>query len=178
MSPEHLQSRHSGGRGYGAPADVWALGVALYVMLTGNFPFGHRVSARDTLQMFHAIQNETIEYPAWLSEGAVGMLKGLLNRDVLKRFTISEIKSHPWMRETHWAQVREDSAREVPQEDVLELMDEHKISMIEDNVGSSETSKCLEDVVSSVSGCSSESTARRKQGVPGFELLGFGFLNV
>lgn len=128
--------------------------------------------------MLDAVQNEKIKYPAWLSQEAIGMLTGLLDRDELERFNILEIKSHPWMRKTDWAQVREDCVRDVPQEDVLALVREQRISMIEEKINNSNKMviRNVEDI-SPVSWSGSDSGKQQKQAVPIFELLGFGYLN-
>lgn len=178
MSPEHLHPARTGStlHGYGAPADIWALGVTLYLLLTGDYPFARRVSAVNVAEMFYAIHNEKIEYPEWLSADAVGILQGLLNRDAQERLGIAEIKSHPWMRGVDWARVKEDSLRDVPQEDVLALLQEHGIGTIEDRVGNT-FEKALYDgkMFSSISAASTESERRRKSPEPTFELLGFDY---
>lgn len=178
MSPEHLNGGHVTRRGYGAPADVWALGVSLYLMLTGKYPFGSSISPKDSPAMFDAIRSEEIVYPSWMGEDVVEMLKGLLDRNVLKRFNIEEIKSHPWMNGINWMQVQADSAGMVPQKDVLALMTEHGVRMVEEQ-GQLEGCSQNEDSFSFVSNSGSESFCPiRRKSSPDMGLVGFGYLNL
>lgn len=178
MSPEHFNWGHGANRGYGAPADVWALGVSLYLMLVGNYPFGRYVSPKDSPAMFDAIRSEEIVYPSWMGEEAVGMLKGLLERDVLKRFNIEEIKSHPWMKSIDWNQVQADSADNIAQEDVLALMRESGVRKVEEQ-NELEDSSQYEDnfslVSSSVSDLSTKLSPWSRKPAPDMGLVGFGY---
>lgn len=171
MSPEHLQG------GYGAPADVWALGVTLYLMLMGHYPVGRGVSPRDSPAMFDAIVNEEISFPEWLSVEAVDLLKGLLQRNTLERFDIAEIKSHPWMKGVDWIGLRADAAEDLPREDVLNVLEENGVKTIEDGAKTEDDLLAEEPVFSSLSGSGSGASRRRKS-VPLTELVAFGYLNI
>lgn len=178
MSPEHLKGGQTKERGYGAPADVWAMGVTLYIMMTGEYPFGRDVSSRNSAAMFTAIQTEDIVYPSWLSEEAVSMLKGLLNRESLDRFDINDIKGHAWMGSIDWEQLKLDSTTDVPQVDVLSVLQESEVKLVGDAVGESEKVIPNADLFSSLSGSSSDGSKKRKKGVlDGYELLGFGYVS-
>ena len=91
MAPEIIQ-----GEGYeGFPVDIWSAGVALYIMLSGNIPFN-----RDKT---HDLQSAIINLPYKkiddISESANDLLKNILEKDPLKRFTPDQILEHPWMNE-------------------------------------------------------------------------------
>lgn len=128
MSPEHVR----GGDGYGAPADFWALGVTLFMMLVGKHPVAEDVHAQNIVSLHYCIANEDVQYPDWMDEDAVSLLKGLLCRDASQRFGFAEVKSHPWLARVNWAQLKHDSLHHVKQDDVLALLDEAQIRTIEE----------------------------------------------
>ncbi len=91
MAPEIIQ-----GDGYeGFPVDIWSAGVALYIMLSGNIPFN-----RDKT---HDLQSAIVNLPYKkiddVSESANDLLKSILEKDPVKRFTPDQILEHPWMNE-------------------------------------------------------------------------------
>ena len=91
MAPEIIQ-----GDGYeGFPVDIWSAGVALYIMLSGNIPFN-----RDKT---HDLQSAIINLPYKkiddISESANDLLKNILEKDPVKRFTPDQILEHSWMNE-------------------------------------------------------------------------------
>lgn len=176
MAPELLQTRKTRHVGYGAPADVWAMGVTLYIMLTGKYPFARDASSRDHASMYYAIENEEIEFPEWLSSEAVSMLRGLLERDALERFELREIKSHAWMKGVDWEQVKFDAANDVPQEELVALLREQGLRPKEELISGGEKAAAGGQLFSSLSADSCEVLARRRKGVmESFNLLGFGY---
>lgn len=72
----------------GEKADLWSLGICLFVMTTGDYPF-------DSLAA--SLQNR-VTYPSYLSAPCVELIKGILTFDPKKRFSIEQIKNHPWMK--------------------------------------------------------------------------------
>ena len=91
MAPEIIK-----GEGYeGFPVDIWSSGVALYIMLSGNIPFN-----RDKT---HDLQSAIINLPYknidGVSDSANDLLKNILEKDPVKRYTPDQILGHPWMNE-------------------------------------------------------------------------------
>jgi serine/threonine protein kinase len=91
MAPEIIK-----GDGYeGFPVDIWSAGVALYIMLSGNIPFNK--------DQTHDLQSAIINLPYKsiddISESANDLLKNILEKDPVKRYTPDQILEHPWMNE-------------------------------------------------------------------------------
>ncbi|XP_014504673.1 serine/threonine-protein kinase AtPK2/AtPK19 [Vigna radiata var. radiata] len=125
MAPEIVM-----GKGHDKAADWWSVGILLYEMLTGKPPFcgGNR----------HKIQQkiikDKIKLPAFLSNEAHSLLKGLLQKDVSKRLgsgsrSGEEIKSHKWFKSVNWNKLE---AREVRPSFVPDVAGKHCVANFEE----------------------------------------------
>ena len=93
MAPE-LQFGHSmAGEFSGYAADLWSLGVTLYVFVVGRVPFW----AEDPLQLSKSIAEDEIEIPQHVPEHVRTLIKGLLNKVPEERFTLEDISTNPWL---------------------------------------------------------------------------------
>ncbi|KAL1927019.1 hypothetical protein VTP01DRAFT_5349 [Rhizomucor pusillus] len=79
-----------------AKADCWALGVILYQLLCGKYPF-------DELNVKEAIKNEepTYEEPTWqhVSEKAKHVVQGLLQKNPYERLSTAQVCQTDWVSE-------------------------------------------------------------------------------
>lgn len=91
VSPEILAAADS--TYSGRAADVWSLGVVLYTMLVGRYPFHDS----DPISLFRMIRQCRYAVPRRaMSEQAECLIRCLLRADPCKRPLADEILSHPW----------------------------------------------------------------------------------
>eukprot|EP00546_Thalassionema_frauenfeldii_P002560 CAMPEP_0178938308 /NCGR_PEP_ID=MMETSP0786-20121207/26258_1 /TAXON_ID=186022 /ORGANISM="Thalassionema frauenfeldii, Strain CCMP 1798" /LENGTH=701 /DNA_ID=CAMNT_0020617011 /DNA_START=637 /DNA_END=2743 /DNA_ORIENTATION=- len=82
--------------------DMWAVGVILYIMLTGMHPFDTSGTSTDKEieDFIQADPNPPIneEYTGHLSQSAIDLIKSLMNPDPNKRITAYEMLNHSWVK--------------------------------------------------------------------------------
>ncbi|XP_049606825.1 tribbles homolog 1 [Syngnathus scovelli] len=91
VSPEIL----SGATPYsGKMSDMWSLGIVLYTMLAGRYPFHDA----DPGALFSKIRRGHCCLPEGLSPGARCLVQSLLRKEPTERLTACELLAHPWFR--------------------------------------------------------------------------------
>ncbi|XAR59959.1 Non-specific serine/threonine protein kinase [Bertholletia excelsa] len=78
---------------HGKAADTWAVGVTLYYMVFGKYPF-----LGDTLQdTYDKIVNDPLSLPGHVNPLLKNLIEGLLCKDPRQRMTLEDVASHAWV---------------------------------------------------------------------------------
>ena len=91
MAPEIILHKES----IGPPVDIWALGVLLYTMLCGKFPF----RATNDQDLYREIINSHFQLPCDLSEPSKVLISKMLQIDPQKRPSSMQILLDDWLND-------------------------------------------------------------------------------
>ncbi|MBN3296282.1 KPCD1 kinase, partial [Amia calva] len=110
-TPAYLAPEVISAHGYNRSLDMWAVGVVLYVSLSGTFPFNED---EDISQQIH---NAEFMYPEkiWshISPEAINLINNLLQVPVNRRFSVGKALNHPWLQDYQlWLDLREFELRQ------------------------------------------------------------------
>ncbi|KAK2737656.1 Chk1 protein kinase [Myotisia sp. PD_48] len=101
IAPEIISCSHHGhtkGEGYRADvADIWSCGIVLFVLLVGNTPWDSPTEkSYEYCDYIQTNGNPVDELWKGVPPEAFSLLTGMLNTDVCSRFSMQDIRSHPW----------------------------------------------------------------------------------
>ncbi|XP_027033993.1 serine/threonine-protein kinase D3-like [Tachysurus fulvidraco] len=109
-TPAYLAPEVISSHGYNRSLDMWAVGVILYVSLSGTFPFN------EDEDIHQQITNAAFMYPrhlwALISLEAVNLINNLLQVVVRRRFSVGKAMGHPWLQNFQlWCDLRQFEQR-------------------------------------------------------------------
>jgi serine/threonine protein kinase len=102
-TPEYLAPEVLERKGHGYSVDWWGLGMVLYEMLTGLPPW----YTTDRVKLYERVKNAPLIFPRLVPPDAQEIIKGLLDRDPLRRFgssqaTLDYMKGHIFFESIQW----------------------------------------------------------------------------
>jgi serine/threonine-protein kinase SRK2 len=93
LAPELLTLKQ--GENYdGKAVDVWAVGVVLYVMLVGGYPFGDLGNGRELVRR---ISTASYQLPVPLSAACMDLFTRVFVVDPRQRASVAALQMHPWV---------------------------------------------------------------------------------
>ena len=79
-------------------SDIWACGIILYIILSGNHPF----KATNSEEFYRLVVSKPVEFNTveWksVSQSAKTLIKGMLVKNPLKRLSVIELKISNWIK--------------------------------------------------------------------------------
>ncbi|CAD8103093.1 unnamed protein product [Paramecium sonneborni] len=77
-------------------SDIWSLGILLYRILFGEYPF----RGQNDKELYRAIQQNKVKLPNDMNQNIAYLIKGCLEKNVSQRFTIDQILNNPLFQQT------------------------------------------------------------------------------
>lgn len=92
-TPSYIAPEIISGQPYAFPGDVWALGVLLYVMLAGRFPF----KASTQRELYRRIVRGSFQALENVAPEARELIDSVLQKNQDLRPTVEQMLAGPWM---------------------------------------------------------------------------------
>ena len=114
MSPEQVNLKP-----YNSKADIWALGVLTYVMLTSEMPFTsyfHKKGAFIPKQLKEAITNKSPDYNRFekfanKGKDAIAFVERCLTKSAEGRASANDLLNDPWITKNNKDEAMDDEQR-------------------------------------------------------------------
>lgn len=95
-SPKYVSPELFDRKPYTKACDIWGLGIILFACVTGRHPF----QAKNMAELSQQIRMNNPVVPNTLSHPLQQLLMGMLRKNPILRYTITDIGRHPWLGET------------------------------------------------------------------------------
>ena len=92
------------GKEYGMSVDYWSLGVLIYEMLTGDTPFVSETNNQMEIYQKILYMEVNLDNPI-LSDSAKDLMRRMLHKEVNKRISPADIKTHPFFKDIDWDKI-------------------------------------------------------------------------
>ena len=79
----------------GSRVDTWSCGVIMFALICGYLPF----EDPNTTNLYQKILKGEFSIPRFVSKEAAELIRAILSTDPEKRYTIQEIRRHPWFNQ-------------------------------------------------------------------------------
>jgi len=82
----------------GPPADIWAVGVLLFTMLCGQFPYRGATDEELYNKICKADYHVPLDVLSYLSVESLDLISKLFCINADERLTAKQVLSHPWLK--------------------------------------------------------------------------------
>lgn len=93
---------------YNKQVDIWSLGVIIFYMLSGVFPFDDDSNDEELIAKKIVFSELKFNHKSWIYRltSLKVLLKGMLNKDIDKRYKIKDVLSSEWFSECNFTNTR------------------------------------------------------------------------